>query len=125
MRKNVTKCIKMYKNVTKCEKCNVNFTIFADDTTILWHDTDVNNEQGIAADLNTIKEWCDANLLSFNVKKTNILNFKCDLNSVSLNDQIISRLNVYTFLGLSIDRSLRFEDHIFKLCKRVSSGCCE
>jgi len=52
-----------------------------------------------------------------------MLNFRCDLNSVSLNDQVVTRLNVNTFLGLSIDGSLKFEDHILKLCKRISSGC--
>lgn len=100
------------------------FTVFADDTTILWHGSNVSEmEANMRADLGKIKDWCDANFLSFNVSKTNILNFKCVTENIYLDNKPITVPTFNKFLGLSIDRSLRFDIHIANVRNKISSGC--
>lgn len=107
-------------SVVKYGKC----TSFADDTTLLWHGRNSDDLREMAnRDLANVGEWCDINCLSFNVSKTNILNFKCVLNDVCLGSQAVNVTNFNKFLGLIIDDGLKFEQHIEKLCSRLASGC--
>lgn len=100
------------------------FTMYADDTTILWHDTNEPNlNNRIGDDLMRVREWCDANLLSFNTTKTHILNFKCRTNNITLGQTPITLLQVNKFLGLDIDSALKFEKHIAIVSSKISSGC--
>ena len=100
------------------------FTIFADDTPIFWHGSDVvEMEANMRENLVKIKDWCNANFLTFNVSKTNILNFKCATANICLESEPITMPTFNKFLSLSIDRSLKFEDHIANVCNKISSGC--
>lgn len=100
------------------------FTLFADDATILWHGkngrelTDVINY-----DLIFIKQWCDSNNLSLNIKKTCIMSFKCNLHGISLNNSNLTALNENKFLGIYIDDRLNFESHVAALSGKLASGC--
>ena len=80
-------------------------------------------QQTINVDLQTIKTWCDSNLLSFNINKTNILTFRCSFGGVYLGEQPVESQPSTKFFGLIIDSGLKFEDHIVKLNKRLSSSC--
>lgn len=100
------------------------FAIFADDSTVLWLSN--NNEtlhRIISRDIELIKQWCDANYLTFNISKTNIVCFKCEMENISMGAEIINVTNENKFLGLSIDYRLKFERHINLLCKNLASGC--
>lgn len=100
------------------------FTMFADDTTILWHDRDVERlEDRVNVDILTIKEWFNANFLTLNISKTNIVSFKCQIGNVSLDTETLQRLQVSKFLGLHIDERLKFEYHVSQLCRKLSRGC--
>lgn len=100
-------------------------TLFADDTTILW--THPNRDilmRVINCDIQHIKDWCDCNLLSFNVSKTNIMHFNyCMPEPVILNNNEITCSDVYKFLGILIDKNLTFKHHITNLLGKLSSGC--
>lgn len=100
------------------------FTIFADDTTIVWHGK---NEQElrntISHDLAKIKSWCDSNLLLFNVSKTNILTFKFNFDNLFISEVHIENRVDTKFLGLHIDSKLKFVNHVNILNQRVSRGC--
>lgn len=99
-------------------------TLFADDTTILWHDDDEERlSSKVGYDLGLIGEWCNSNLLCFNVSKTNILSFKCTLPNVFINDQPLPNPTSCKFLGLFIDDKLKFDVHISGLAHKIAAGC--
>lgn len=100
------------------------FTLYADDSTILWVGKNAIELQNyINEDLTKVKEWTDANFLSLNVSKTNIVTFKCYLGDVKLGNQAVNRVSVNKFLGLYIDSKLKFEMHITNLTKKLASNC--
>ena len=58
-------------------------TAFQNDTTVLWHHKDpVTLKQMIDDDLGSVKLWCDANGLTFNIAKTSILNFRGNIETL-------------------------------------------
>ena len=104
-------------------KISGDFTLFADDTSILWHDREIDHlKQNIISDLLIIKEWCDSNRLCFNLSKTHVVGFKCNvMGSFMAGD--LQEKTATKFLGILIDNQLHFEDHIITLSKKLSSGC--
>ena len=101
------------------------FTLFADDATILWCDKGGSALLNIKVnnDLVKIKEWCDLNYLSLNVKKTCIMSFKCELGPVSVDNCALADMQENKFLGMYIDAKLKFEAHIEILNGKLSSNC--
>lgn len=100
------------------------FTIFADDTAVSWHARDaVALDIIISQDLQKIKSWCDSNLLSLNFNKTNILSFRYHVGGLEIGDSTVESRVETKYLGLIIDRELKFESHITELSKKVASGC--
>lgn len=85
------------------------FTLFADDATILWNGTDEQTlTHQINYDLCLMKNWCDANKLLLNILKTNVVPFKCNLGPVYVENQILKETTQSRFLGLIVDHALRF-----------------
>lgn len=114
----------IYINDLPCLNINASFTIFADDTTILWRHRDPGQlEDTVREDLLIVKKWCDSNFLTLNVDKTNILCFKCSINDISLDARAVNNSHVSKFLGLHIDEKLKFDDHILTLNNKLSRGC--
>ena len=77
----------------------------------------------VQIDIIKIKNWCDLNLLSFNVSKTNVLTFKCQMNDIFLNEDAIENLQANKFLGVHIDNKLKFDKHVFNLNKKLPRNC--
>ena len=103
---------------------NGNLTLFADDTTILWIDKEQQVLQSkIREDVKKIKEWCDANYLTFSISKTNIMSFKCNIDAVALKSDSIKNELITKFLGITIDSKLNFSSHITSLARKLSAGC--
>lgn len=100
------------------------FTLFADDATLLWVNKDPDLlESNVNNDLARVKEWTDANCLTFNVSKTNVLTFKCNFDGVALGSDTVASSRSSKFLGMHIDNALKFESHLTYLSKKVSSAC--
>ena len=100
------------------------FTVYADDTTILWlHRDSKQLENIIQRYLVLLKKWCDSNFLTFNINKTNILSFKCNFGVISLESIPISNFQTNKFLGLYIDNKLKFDLHVTNLNKKLSKSC--
>lgn len=98
-------------------------TIFADDTTILWHHKDEHVLKEIVnSDIRLIKEWCDANYLCLNIDKTKVLGFKMDFEDLNLDEQRIEQRPNVKFLGMFIDDQLKFTEHVVNLNKKISRG---
>lgn len=100
------------------------FTLFADDTSVLWCSK---SPEQLAADITRdfleIKQWCGANQLCLNMSKTHLVGFNCDLGDLNLGDGSIGSVDHTKFLGLTIDNSLKFRQHIVRLNRKLSSGC--
>ena len=101
------------------------FTIFADDTTILWsHNDHESLVRIISEDLVKIKQWCDANLLSLNISKTKLVSFKFVCNDkIKIQDEPLEINENNRFLGILLDNSLKFHNHILALREKLASGC--
>lgn len=98
--------------------------MFADDTTILWTNQSKEDLHGtICSDLDVLGNWCKANHLVLNASKTNILSFKCRLPACSLNSEPLEVQGVHKFLGIYMDESLRFSEHITETARKVARGC--
>lgn len=100
------------------------FTLFADDTTILWHNKNPKIlHDVITSDISLVKKWCDSNLLTFNLAKTNVVTFGCHLEQLHLGSHILANSRHSKFLGLYIDPKLNFQEHVRILNNKLASGC--
>lgn len=110
--------------------CLMVFTIcvalFADDTSLLVSapaGTDICQITSVA--LTRAQEWFTANKLLLNASKTVLLNFeksKLANQMVSHNGHNILFSDKTKFLGLTVNASLTWSDHIDQLCSRLMSG---
>jgi hypothetical protein len=101
--------------------------LYADDTSILRSNSDmVEHEKVLKTILDKINKWFVVNSLSLNFNKTNYLHFssisniKSNINVNYGNIQINSTCNI-KFLGLIIDSSLSWKDHINHLVTKLSA----
>ena len=105
--------------------------MYADDTSLTIAHSDENSlEQRMNHDLCRISEWLIANRLSLNVVKTKymIVASKHKLQQlnydfqVKVNRQQLKREKTYKYLGVEIDESLTWGQHIEKVFKIVSGA---
>ena len=111
-----------------------NFTMYADDTTVYL--CGVNQQElqwKVQEDLDIIGEWLKNNKLSLNIDKTNfmilgtkqrvIAHDKGD-NPISFkfNGNTLSRVRSTKCLGVIIDESLSWHEHVDHVCKKVISS---
>ena len=94
--------------------------LYADDTVIF--DTDLRIIQNM---LNRISDWCDANLLTINCKKsqwmqTNLLKKERTDKQLFLGNSPLEKVSEYKYLGLLMDNGLNFQNHRESLQKRVN-----
>lgn len=100
------------------------FTLFADDTTVLWRNKDLKQLMlGIVSDLEKIGHWCDANRLCLNMSKTHLMGFNCTVSDLFFGGDLLNSVDSSRFLGLLVDEDLKFHAHIVKLNKKLASGC--
>ena len=105
-----------------------NTILFADDTSII---VSTSNQDEFKTNINSvmyeIMNWFQSNLLTLNCNKTHFLQFltknKKELQIQMTSNSIISNLNSTTFLGLTIDSTLSWKDHIAKLTSKLNKAC--
>ena len=103
---------------------------FADDTCIIFNNINKKPktlETILNKELKAVVEWLNANRLSLNVKKSNLLLFhskrkNIDYNSFSikLNGKKLTPKNHVKHLGMFIDNFLSWDEHINELSKKLS-----
>jgi hypothetical protein len=111
----------------------LDFILFADDTTILYSNTDIPKQiHQINKELSEVNNWFKANKLSVNASKTNYMimgtpkmtslgqgdsqpNF-----NIILDDTELERVNRTKFLGVIIDENLTWKNHIDGITKTIS-----
>ena len=95
------------------------FTLFADNTTVLWVGKDSDAVMDVVGhDVGILQRWCNSNLLSLNVNKTKILMVKSNLPSV--NRCPFDSVTSTKFLGLWINNKLKFKEHILTLSSKLA-----
>ena len=121
----------IYMNDVNSVSKNFEAILYADDTSlnsiikIFGND---NPSTIINSELLLIYDWLNANKLSLNIKKTKYMIFRYPqrrANSIpSLNIYIkgneVERVRTFDFLGVTINETLTWKDHINKTCTKIS-----
>ena len=99
-----------------------NIMMYADDTVIYLSSTSTSDiELKLNLDLANLSQWLHYNKLVLNMKKTEFITFgthqplarqKCDGTDISLNGQPIKYTDTFKYLGVVLDDTLSFNDHV-------------
>ena len=103
---------------------NTTLSTYADDTQIFYAgNNEVELEQAISTDLKRVDEWFDKNKMQRNPNKYTAIvfgnlrtgppRFVCENTVIPLNEKV-------ELLGVTIDKKLKFDAHVAKICRRVS-----
>ena len=105
------------------------FTLFADDTNVLYSSKDLKNYNStINNELDKLALWFKTNKLSLNAKKTNYMVFKNSKRkktihlNVKIDNNTLKKANETKFLGVIIDDQLKWKAHISHICSKISKG---
>ena len=105
----------------------LNFVLFADDTNLFYSHKDiVSNVSTLNLELENLGTWLKCNRLSLNVEKTCFIVFgnKKKTGSIhvelAINNSIINRVSSTKFLGLIVDESLTWLEHIHAVENKIS-----
>lgn len=85
-------------------------------------------EQRLNDATSQLAEWFQVNGLALNLSKTHFVHFCLSgrasrFLNVCIGNNRIEQVEATTFLGFEIDRGLKWESHIDKLCGRLGSAC--
>ena len=100
--------------------------IFADDTSILFAHSNLKDfNKNIHIIFATLNKWFRANQLSLNFNKTNYVHFTTKKNmsvkfKIGLNNNLITNSSYTKFLGVTMDNTLSWNNHIDLLMKKLS-----
>jgi hypothetical protein len=108
------------------EKCNV--TLYADDTALYFSSNDPGQiKQCLEEDLSRLKKWFDYNKLTLNVRKTKFMQFSSGQKKnkfsdvqVKINEEQVERVEIFKYLGLWLDETLNFKEHVCQISKKVN-----
>jgi hypothetical protein len=105
--------------VEAVEHCSIR--LFADDTLIFLPVESQDDILKFQRDLNNLSGWSMVNNMKFNVSKSNIIVFGKNIAhdpNYTLNNEIIPSVESVKYLGIIINHSLKFDNHIaFQLTK--------
>ena len=104
------------------------FVLFADDTNILINDKDpLELQNTLNTELKKIESWLTVNKLSLNIEKTKYIIFSSPRRIPNYNNikiyfynKLIERVNSTTFLGVIIDKHLKWKEHIQSVRLKLS-----
>ena len=105
---------------------NCGIVLYADDTVLYHPDKNI-----LQRNLKLVTTWCDANLLTINVKKSHWMKIKVCANDEFLQDLTLNKfcvsntelteVKIYKYLGLHIDTNLNFRNHHNKMIAHAQS----
>ena len=102
--------------------------MYTDDTLLYTYGKDVDKiKHALNNDLKQLENWLRLNQMHVNVSKTKVMLLhsktkQCILHDfdVYLNDERLEIVDQYKYLGVIIDSTLRWQEHVDNLCKRIS-----
>ena len=105
------------------------FILFADDTNILFSHENINVlEKMLNEELIKLNDWCRANKLSINYKKSKFILFKARQKkkalkvNLKIDQTTIERVKETMFLGVIIDEALSWKSHITNIARKISKS---
>ena len=105
----------------------LDFYLFADDTNIYYEDVSLKKlEKTINKELRNLYIWLSVNRLSLNIDKTNFIIFHpfnkpLTYNvTIKINKKAINEKNSIKYLGVFIDSTLSWKEHLLHLSKKLS-----
>ena len=102
--------------------------LFADDTTFIFKNKSYENLISTCnSQLELFDSWCQCNRLSINVSKSNALLISNRISpsenpQIFLCNQLIEFKDQVSFLGVVVDRNLKFSSHISYSCNKMSKS---
>ena len=101
--------------------------LFADDTALFMYDENLNSLiANVVSKFNELYLWCVRNKLTINCYKTNIILFHAtnkpipkQMDEIVTSDMTIKRVKSFQYLGLTLDETLRFNEHVECLGKSL------
>ncbi len=101
-----------------------NILLFADDTSLVKTLTDEHSITEINTDLETLRKWSTTWLVNFNPSKTKYMIFskkhnKLNYNDLHLGNKIIEQVENHKQLGITLNNSMTWENHINDICKKA------
>jgi len=118
----------LYMNdlISVCKVCQA--ILFADDTTLLYNDTNYDALINKAnSELSDISTWFAINKLSLNVEKTQFIQFQRNKATpfpkpltLKINENTIQKVEYVKFLGVYIDQYMKWNEHISRKCNQIS-----
>ena len=115
-------------DIVNCSKYLL-FILFADDTNLFFSCKDITHLfNTVNSELDKLSIWFKANKLSLNIKKTNYILFGTKhlsaavFHNVSIDGQLLERVEYTKFLGVYIDEKLTWKKHIEHVAAKISKG---
>ena len=125
----------MYINDLPLSLDNAKVTMYADDTSISYSSRSVDAiNSAINDDLSNLKLWLEGNKLSLNVSKTQamLIGSGAKLRNISngddirpkfvIDDEVVPMINEAKYLGIQIDKTLSWKEHINIIALKISRG---
>ena len=105
-----------------------NSILFADDTSIIISNTDLHEfKHNVDVVLQETNNWFISKLLTLNYNKTHFLQFFVKQNEIKIqlmtSNTILTNINNTKFLGLTIDNTLSWREHIAALTTKLDKAC--
>jgi hypothetical protein len=102
--------------------------LFADDTSIISHSNLDEFKNNINLAMNETVVWFQSNFLMLNCNKTHFLQFLSKKQNamkiqIVISNSVITNTNSTKLLGLTIDNTLSWKEHIFYLTPRLNKAC--
>ena len=101
---------------------NLEFVLYADDTTLFYSQPDISNlKENIESELSKVTTWFKINRLLVNFDKTHFVSFHNRSSNISnalenffitIDSHTLNKCNSVNFLGIHIDRHLKWNTHI-------------
>lgn len=116
-------------DIVNCSKV-LHFILFADDTNIFYSSSDLSGFiDTVNGELAQLAEWFRANKLSLNIKKTNYILFgnrirvdSLSTTCITIDGVSVSRVSSTKFLGVIVDESLNWKQHVAHVSSKVSKS---
>jgi hypothetical protein len=103
--------------------------IFADDTSIfVTSDNNTDFSHTLQLTMIEIRNWFQCNRLTLNYDKTHFLNFVTKKQNemqqqIVTSNAVITNINHTKFLGLIIDSTLSWKDHVTEIILKLNKAC--
>lgn len=116
----------LYINDLPSHLKNVFVNLFADDTLIYLHGSNIDvMRDRMNSELEIIKQWLRLNKLKLNVGKTKVMiirhpSMAAPINKISVDGEELEIVNQIKYLGIMIDDKLDFKENVDYVCKKVA-----